>query len=509
MARNRSATLVATLALIASSSVALPAAASGLAVADLTTSLTPTALAEQLAGTGVSVSNVQYTGAPAAAGSFTGGDGIIGFDTGIILSSGQATDVVGPNASPSTTTAFGEPGDPDLTELAGVPTNDAAILAFDFVPDADRIFFQYVFGSEEYNEYVSAPLTGVNDVFGFFINGVNCATVPNPGDPSDPYPVTITTVNNGQPGVPPVNPDLYINNDPFSADSTGDVVATEDLLDTQMDGLTVVLTCEIAVTANETNTMRLAIADGGDSILDSWVLLQAGSLTTDPDPDPDPEPGTVEVSKVWIDADGSSVSSETPDGVTWAVSVTAGSASYELDASSPSVSFEALPGTALSITEAPIEGYARVVGEVSVGDGTLTCVGDAATAEFDGEEPLALVVCNKADPDPDPDPEPIVCATPAAPAWAAHILKANGQPLQYAAAPAAGHGKGKGGPPAVNLVASVAQAMSPGTDFAGVSKDNQAAYGDAVRVYLEGLTGWSLALPADWPPDECEEATNG
>lgn len=30
------------------------------------------------------------------------------------------------------------------------------------------------------------------------------------------------------------------------------------------------------------NTMRMGIADGGDQILDSWVLIQGGSLTTTP-----------------------------------------------------------------------------------------------------------------------------------------------------------------------------------------------------------------------------------
>ncbi len=58
---------------------------------------------------------------------------------------------------------------------------------------------------------------------------------------------------------------------------------TDASLDTQMDGLTVVLTCTAAVTPNATNHMKLAIADGGDGILDSWVFLAKDSLTVPPE----------------------------------------------------------------------------------------------------------------------------------------------------------------------------------------------------------------------------------
>ncbi|HET7620698.1 MAG TPA: choice-of-anchor L domain-containing protein, partial [Gemmatimonadaceae bacterium] len=223
-------------------------------------------LAQTLAGAGVTVSNVTYTGADSAAGTFSGGADIVGFESGIILSSGYISNVVGPNTIGSVTGSNGTPGDAGLDELtgAGNATQDAAILSFDFVPDGDSVKFQYVFASDEYNEYVN---TEYNDVFAFYVNGKNCALV---GDPA--VPVTINTINNGNPfgSTPNSHPELYRNNDLEDGGAT---------INTEMDGLTKVLTCSAAVNAGVTNTMRLAIADASDDAFDSNVFLSAKSLT--------------------------------------------------------------------------------------------------------------------------------------------------------------------------------------------------------------------------------------
>ena len=93
------------------------------------------------------------------------------------------------------------PGDADLDALAGegAITEDAAVLGFTFVPADPIVTFRYVFGSDEYNEFV---YQGFNDVFGFFVNGENCATVPDPTDPEATSPVSIDTVNGGNPALP-------------------------------------------------------------------------------------------------------------------------------------------------------------------------------------------------------------------------------------------------------------------------------------------------------------------
>lgn len=233
---------------------------------DLSDGLTPRDLAELLAGPGVTVSNVSYAGHEEAAGMFTGGREPIGFDEGVILTSGGVDVVRGPNRFDEAGRNNGKPGDAQLTSLSRAPTYDAAVLAFDFVPNAAEVTFSYVFSSEEYNEFV---FSGFNDVFAFFVNGENCALVPGTDDP-----VSVDNVNGGNAAVPhepPRNPEYYRNND--MDDGGGDI-------DTEMDGLTVVLTCRATVTPGTTNRMRLAIADASDRILDSAVFLRRGSLST-------------------------------------------------------------------------------------------------------------------------------------------------------------------------------------------------------------------------------------
>ncbi len=245
-------------------------ASAGLTTQDLNT-LTPNDLANVLAGAGVLISNVTYTGDPRSAGIFAGGADSaggtagIGIASGVILSSGDIANVVGPNTQENVTLSLGLPGDPDLDVLAGTPTFDATALAFDFIPNANQVFFQYIFGSDEYNEFVNS---GFNDVFAFFVNGVNCAMVGNP-----PVPVSVNTVNNGNPfGGGGPNAALYKNNDSASGAP----------INTEMDGLTVVLPCQATVTPNATNHIKLAIADAGDTILDANALVKSGSITTQP-----------------------------------------------------------------------------------------------------------------------------------------------------------------------------------------------------------------------------------
>jgi len=232
---------------------------------------TPAQLVQQvLVGSGVTVSNITFTGAPVAIREFNnGGTTNLGLLSGIILSTGQAADAVGPNNTGSKSTNNNTGSDPQLASLITASINDAAVLEFDFVPIADTIQFRYVFGSEEYPEYVFS----FNDVFGFFMTGPNPAggnyTNKNiaivPGTTNTP--VSIYNINNGSSNSGPcVNCQYYVNN-------TGGLTI-------QFDGMTTVLTAIAVVVPCQTYHMKLAIGDAGDHVLDSGVFLEANSFSS-------------------------------------------------------------------------------------------------------------------------------------------------------------------------------------------------------------------------------------
>jgi hypothetical protein len=220
-------------------------------------------LIQCLLGPGVQVSNVVLNAAPDAAGVFSGGAGVIGVDQGIVLSTGNVNTLVGPNLANDTTTDNLFPGDPQLDALIpGYTTHDAASLEFDFTCDnPTQVSFEFVFGSEEYNEWVTSEF---NDVFGFFLNGVNIAVTPatcaTPG-----LPVAVNNVNCGNPYAPPsgVNCGCYRNN--ALPEGGG-------LINTELDGLTQVFYATGTIHPG-VNHMKIAIADAGDQVLDSDVMI--------------------------------------------------------------------------------------------------------------------------------------------------------------------------------------------------------------------------------------------
>ncbi len=259
----------------------------------------PEDLVNKLLGSGITASNISYTGAIHSAGTFNGGTGIIGFEEGIILSSGNVSNVIGPNTSDAITADNVLPGDADLnTLIPGYTTYDGTILEFDFIPqNSDVISFQYVFTSDEYNEWTN---TAFNDVFGFFLNGANVALLPGTD-----IAVSINNVNGGNPfGTAASNPQCYLNND--LSDSGGSI-------NTEMDGLTIVFSVDAQVNPGEINHIKLAIADAGDRILDSNVFLKAKSFVsqpadTDSDGIPDSEDNCVMTyNPDQIDSDGDGI----------------------------------------------------------------------------------------------------------------------------------------------------------------------------------------------------------
>lgn len=207
-----------------------------------------TVLANAIAGSGVNLSNISYTGASSvASGLFTGG-GNIGFDKGILLSTGKVACAVGPNTS---------------TECSG--EGNTTSLKFDFTSNNGNVFFRYVFASEEYNEYVGGNF---NDMFEMRLNGVNIANLPDNNGA-----VSINNVNANK------NATYFRNNNPGP-------------YNTGYDGLTTILTAQ-ASGLSGTNTFEFFIRDMGDNSLDSGVFIEAGTFADVAPPSDVPEPGSL------------------------------------------------------------------------------------------------------------------------------------------------------------------------------------------------------------------------
>ena len=228
-----------------------------------------------LLGGGIVGSNHSFIGDPNQIGFFNGVNSNLAIDSGIVLSSGNILELVGPNSSGSTSTSFAGMGDPTLDLVVGPIdfTNDAAVLEFDFVPTSDVISFKYVFGSEEYLEFV----TSFNDAFGFFLSGPN----PSGGNYIDQNlaivpgtlntPVSIFNVNN-------------ISNSNFYVDNGTGVTAPQNSDPTviQFDGFTSPLTATAAVICGDTYHIKIVVADVNDFAYDSGVFLEAGSFYSPP-----------------------------------------------------------------------------------------------------------------------------------------------------------------------------------------------------------------------------------
>jgi gliding motility-associated-like protein len=243
-----------------------------------------------LLGAGVIVSNITFNGAPGNTandqiGHFNSANSNVGLSQGIMLASGDVHVADSPNSSPGLT--LGGPGtsgtDPDLIAISSAGINDEAILEFDFVPTGNTVTFRYVFGSEEYNEYVCSNF---NDVFGFFISGPgiagpytngaeNLAIIPNSTDP-----VAINWVNNGTVGSAGAVDGCGGVGDPGLANSAYFVDNENNTspMSVEFDGLTTVLVATSSVQCGQTYHIKMAIADAGDGALDSGVFLEGGSF---------------------------------------------------------------------------------------------------------------------------------------------------------------------------------------------------------------------------------------
>ncbi len=215
---------------------------------NVTTTNDPAVLSAAIEGPGVTIQDYswypdpypKYSGAAIAAGTFTNGYSEIGIDSGIILTTGRASFAEFPNYWNNAQAINSEPGDDDIDAIlpeADAISLDRAALEFWFTTESGELYITYVFGSEEFDEFVGS---NYDDIFAFFVNGRNMAVLPgNTGD--------LVQVNN-------IYNDAHIfidNNVRYSPPVT-----------VEYDGLTVRLTaCLTGLDPDEVHHIKMVIAD--------------------------------------------------------------------------------------------------------------------------------------------------------------------------------------------------------------------------------------------------------
>ena len=227
----------------------------------VTTNVSALTMAETMFGDGITIISATYTGDPRSAGIYANGTtispGVVPSDAGVILSTGiasQFTTYAAANTSAGfvSTNTQGVENATEMNGIAGASTHDGAFFDATFVPEGDMLTMRLVFASEEYLEWVNS---GFNDAVGIWVNGQKIELALGNGD------ISIDNINTTS------NPNLFVNNASGS-------------LNTAMDGLTVVLTLKAPVMAGYPNTIHVGIADAGDSVYDSSILIVADSVQT-------------------------------------------------------------------------------------------------------------------------------------------------------------------------------------------------------------------------------------
>ncbi len=233
------------------------------------TNETPNQLVKTILSNSIVAYNIKYTGEHGAIGYFDGTHSNIGLNNGVIMTTGRATNAIGPSNPGNKGINNGLPGDSALTAISGDSTYDACILEFDFVPYADTMSFDFVFGSEEYPEFTCCK---VNDVFAFFISGPgivgekNIALVPKTA-----IPISINTLNGNCFVTSSCGGACCGSNSSYYIDNTAGPTV-------QYAGFTTVMKAISAVKCGQQYHIRIAIADAGDHYFDSGVFLGGGSF---------------------------------------------------------------------------------------------------------------------------------------------------------------------------------------------------------------------------------------
>ena len=116
--------------------------------------------------------------------------------SGVVLSTGNALNAVGPNTTILNDGSTSWPGDSSLEATlaaAGIPmtSKNASVLEFDFTPISPNFSFDFIFGSEEYGNFQCL----YSDAFAFLLTNMTTGVTTNLAVvPSTNTPISVVTI---------------------------------------------------------------------------------------------------------------------------------------------------------------------------------------------------------------------------------------------------------------------------------------------------------------------------
>ena len=198
--------------------------------------------------------------------------------SGIVLSTGNAANVPGPNTSTLNEGTNSWTGDGQLETIISTATGapmasfNATKLEFDFTSLNEFMSFNFLFASEEYGTFQCEYA----DAFAFLLTDMTTGITTNIAVlPGTTIPISVVTIRD------------YANNNSCGS-------ANQNFFDqyfegnynytaaTNFNGQTHVMTAASPIIAGNPYHVKLVIADRGDSLYDSAVFIQEGSFTTGP-----------------------------------------------------------------------------------------------------------------------------------------------------------------------------------------------------------------------------------
>lgn len=233
-------------------------------------------LVKSLVGEGVSVipSSIKANNSlkSKAFGYFRDTTNSLGISRGLLMTTGTIDNARGPNLRSGSTGMHKskELSDLDLNRIIDPKyrTYDACVIEFDVVPYADTLSFNFVFGSEEYDEYVFSKF---DDVFAFYISGPGLKGKKNMARlPDNKTIISINNINQGSPLEPEkkMNGRFHVRNTLNENPNIG------------YDGYTRVFKIRQRVIPRRKYHLKLAIADVSDRLLDSGLFIEGRSLVS-------------------------------------------------------------------------------------------------------------------------------------------------------------------------------------------------------------------------------------